>query len=97
MKAYLDNAATAVSYPLASFAHKDGFIGNPSSLHPVGLGARHALDDAKDILCAAFGGKRYNYIFTSGATESANLAIIREQLEALLSATLRAMRSSYLR
>lgn len=75
MKAYLDNAATAVSYPLASFAHKDGFIGNPSSLHPVGLGARHALDDAKDILCAAFGGKRYNYIFTSGATESANLAI----------------------
>lgn len=75
MKAYLDNAATAISYPLASFPLKEAFIGNPSSLHTIGVGSAQVLSDTKRILCDAFGGKNYNYVFTSGATESANLAI----------------------
>src|SRR5512140_184501 len=49
--------------------------GNPSSVHQVGRKARALLDDARDRAAAALRCKPSELIFTSGGTESANLAI----------------------
>jgi cysteine desulfurase len=49
--------------------------GNPSSVHHVGRKARAFLDDARDRTAAFFQCKPSEVIFTSGGTESTNLAI----------------------
>src|SRR2546430_16718736 len=49
--------------------------GNPSSVHHVGRRARAILDDARDRAAKVFGAKPSEIIFTSGGTESTNLAI----------------------
>ncbi len=50
--------------------------GNPSSIHHVGQRARAALDDARDRAAAHLQCQPSEVIFTSGGTESNNLAII---------------------
>jgi len=50
--------------------------GNPSSVHHVGRQARAHLDDARDRAAKILGAKPSEVVFTSGGTESANLAII---------------------
>jgi cysteine desulfurase len=49
--------------------------GNPSSVHHVGRQARALLDDARDRAAKFLGAKPAEIIFTSGGTESNNLAI----------------------
>jgi cysteine desulfurase len=49
--------------------------GNPSSVHHVGRKARALLDDARDRTARFLGAKPSEIIFTSGGTESNNLAI----------------------
>jgi cysteine desulfurase len=49
--------------------------GNPSSVHHVGRKARALLDDARERAAAFLGAKPNEIIFTSGGTESNNLAI----------------------
>ena len=49
--------------------------GNPSSIHHVGRQARALLDDARDRAACVLGAKPSEVIFTSGGTESNNLAI----------------------
>jgi cysteine desulfurase len=49
--------------------------GNPSSVHHVGRKARSLLDDARDRAAKFLGTKPSEIIFTSGGTESNNLAI----------------------
>jgi cysteine desulfurase len=49
--------------------------GNPSSVHLVGRKARALLDDARDRAAKFLGAKPSEIIFTSGGTESNNLAI----------------------
>lgn len=49
--------------------------GNPSSVHHVGRKARALLDDARDRCATVLGAKPSEVIFTSGGTESNNLAI----------------------
>jgi cysteine desulfurase len=49
--------------------------GNPSSVHHVGRRARALLDDARDRAADFLGAKPGEIIFTSGGTESNNLAI----------------------
>ena len=49
--------------------------GNPSSVHHVGRKARALLDDARDRAAKFLGAKPGEIIFTSGGTESNNLAI----------------------
>lgn len=49
--------------------------GNPSSVHQVGRRARALLDDARDRCAGDLGCKPSEVIFTSGGTESSNLAI----------------------
>jgi cysteine desulfurase len=50
--------------------------GNPSSVHHIGRQARAHLDDARDRAAKVLGAKPSEIVFTSGGTESANLAIL---------------------
>lgn len=50
-------------------------FGNPSSVHQVGRQARFLLDDARDRVARVWGCKPSEVVFTSGGTESNNLAI----------------------
>ena len=49
--------------------------GNPSGSHRLAREARRAIDDARDHLALLVGAEPGNVIFTSGGTESDNLAI----------------------
>jgi len=49
--------------------------GNPSSVHHVGRRARAILDEGRDRASRVLGCKPSEVVFTSGGTESANLAI----------------------
>ena len=66
----LDPAVRAAMVPFL-----DEFWGNPSSVHHVGRKARALLDDARDRAARCLGAKPSEIIFTSGGTESNNLAI----------------------
>jgi cysteine desulfurase len=50
-------------------------FGNPSSVHHVGREARSLLDDARDRVAKVWRSKPSEVIFTSGGTESNNLAV----------------------
>jgi cysteine desulfurase len=50
-------------------------FGNPSSVHHVGRRARALLDDARDQVAQIWHSKPSEVVFTSGGTESTNLAI----------------------
>ena len=58
-------------------------FGNPSSVHHYGQVAKAALDDARSAVAALIGGEPSEVVFTSGGTESDNVAIrgIAEALE----------------
>src|SRR6266571_4701840 len=49
--------------------------GNPSSVHQMGRKARAILDEARDRAAEVLGCKPSEVIFTSGGTESNNLAL----------------------
>jgi cysteine desulfurase len=49
--------------------------GNPSSVHHIGRRSRALLDDARDRAAKVMGCKPSELVFTSGGTESVNLAI----------------------
>ena len=51
-------------------------FGNPSSVHAAGREARAAIDNARDKLGALLRAKPGEIIFTGGATESCNLAVL---------------------
>lgn len=75
---YLDNAATTmVDKRVKEEMDKyyDVIYGNPSSFHSVGLKANLALDDARERAARMLKCKPKSIIFTSGGTESINLAI----------------------
>ncbi|MDE6780610.1 MAG: cysteine desulfurase [Ruminococcus sp.] len=75
---YLDNAATTKPCPEAVRAVVDAVtenFGNPSSLHRAGLNAQLAVDRARKIIAASIGADSGEIYFTSGATESNNLAL----------------------
>ncbi len=79
MEVYLDNSATTACFPEAAklMTHilcED--YGNPSSMHRKGLAAEHYLKEAKDILARILKVNARELYFTSGGTESDNLAII---------------------
>ncbi len=76
---YLDYNATT---PLCDEAREamlpylDRHFGNPSSIHAAGRDARAAVDDARDKMTALLHIKPHEIIFTSGGTESCNLAVL---------------------
>lgn len=75
---YLDHNATT---PLCEEARKamlpwlHELTGNPSSIHAAGRHARAAIDEARDRMAGLLGAKSHEIIFTSGGTESCNLAL----------------------
>jgi len=49
--------------------------GNASSMHHLGVEARHAIDDARRFIAKSIGAKETEIFFTSGGTESNNFAV----------------------
>ena len=78
MEHYLDNSATTRVLPeaaeKAAFLMTEGY-GNPSSLHTLGFAARQAVEEARSLVAARLGAEPQEIIFTSGGTESNNLAL----------------------
>ncbi|MQY23271.1 cysteine desulfurase family protein [Nocardia macrotermitis] len=74
---YLDHAATTPMFPAAVEAMTAvlGAVGNASSLHGSGRVARRQLEEARESIAADLGARPSEVIFTSGGTESDNLAV----------------------
>jgi cysteine desulfurase len=76
---YLDNAATT---PLdarvleSMLPHLGSRRGNPSSLHAFGDSAREGLEEARDSVASMIGASPGEIVFTSGGTESDDLAVL---------------------
>ncbi|MFN8522080.1 MAG: cysteine desulfurase family protein [Chloroflexota bacterium] len=75
---YLDHAATTPVDPRVVDAMvpvlRDTW-GNPSSLYEVGRAARRVLDEARDTVAEVLSCRPNEIVFTSGGSESDNLAI----------------------
>ena len=77
---YLDYAATTPIAPevfeaMLPYLRPDGLHGNPASTHGPGLRARAAVETARQQVAALVGAEAGEIVWTSGATESNNLAI----------------------
>lgn len=76
---YLDYAASTPVLPevqATMLPYFKGTYGNPSSLHQPGLDAEQALIESTTACSTYLGVRPEDIIFTSGGTESCNLAII---------------------
>lgn len=76
---YLDNSATTACFPDAAEKMKQIMTqdyGNPSSMHHKGVVAENYLRDAKSMIAKTLHADEREIIFTSGGTESDNLALI---------------------
>ena len=79
MEVYFDNSATTRVYPEVKdimLKVMDVDYGNPSSLHLKGVTAEHYIKDSAKIIADVLKVSPDEIIFTSGGTESNNLAII---------------------
>lgn len=78
-KIYLDHAATT---PIHSdvlevmYEASKNVFGNPSSIHAFGREARRLLDEARRTIARSIHADEKEIMFTSGGTESDNLALI---------------------
>jgi cysteine desulfurase len=74
---YLDHAATTPMVPEAveAMTRELTRVGNASSLHASGRSARRVVEDSREAIAAQVGASPAELIFTSGGTESDNLAI----------------------
>lgn len=76
---YVDHGATTPTDPrvveamLPFFTEK---FGNASSVHQFGQEARAAVDRAREVVASAIGATPHEIVFTSGATEADNFAIL---------------------
>jgi cysteine desulfurase len=81
MPVYLDYAATSpadarVAAAMSECLTRDGVFGNPSSMHPHGRLARERVERARMQAAALIHAEPQQLVWTSGATESNNLAIL---------------------
>jgi len=77
-RVYLDHAATTAIDPRVLDAMRpvlEGVWGNPSSIYFEGRQARKALDAARRDVAAVLNARPNDIVFTSGGSESDNLAI----------------------
>lgn len=75
---YLDHAATTYLREEALAAmmpYLGGIYGNPSSIHTFGFEARRAFEAARSQIAEVLGAQPGEILFTSGGTESDNLAV----------------------
>jgi len=78
MSIYLDHAATTPLRPevlSAMLPYLTDHFGNPSSIHGEGRRARQGLDEARETIGGILGAKPREVVFTSGGSESDNLAL----------------------
>ena len=79
MQSYLDNSATTRCFDTVREAMSvtmDKVYGNPSSMHMVGIEAENKVKEAKKIIAETMKVTEQEIYFTSGGTESDNLALI---------------------
>jgi len=82
---YLDNSATTPVAEAVVEAMLPTFrtiYGNPSSLHSAGTEAHKAIDESREEIAGRLGVSPDEIVFTSGATEADNLAILGSALAA---------------
>ncbi len=74
---YLDHAATTPILPQALTAMTEvlASVGNPSSLHGPGRAARRVVEESRETIAAVLGARPGEIVFTSGGTESDNIAL----------------------
>src|SRR4051794_25549335 len=74
---YLDHAATTPMVPEAveAMTRELTRVGNASSLHASGRSARRVVEESRESIAAHVGAHPTELIFTSGGTESDNLAV----------------------
>ena len=76
---YLDANATTQVLPQAAKAARDvmeDLYGNPSSSHIAGLRARNILESTRDLARTILGAASGQVVFTSGATEAIQMAVL---------------------
>ena len=76
---YLDNASTTPIDPKvlgAMLPYLTDKYGNPSSIHYEGRVAKKAIEESRERIAKIVGVKKEGIIFTSGGTESDNLAVL---------------------
>jgi cysteine desulfurase len=79
MEAYLDNAATTKVFPevremMCRVMEED--FGNPSSKHTKGIDAEKYMTEAKERIADSLKCQPKEIVFTSGGTESNNMALV---------------------
>ena len=74
---YLDHAASTPMYAeaVASMTAQLTQLGNPSSLHAHGRAARRTVEESRETIARALSCRPGEVVFTSGGTESDNLAL----------------------
>ena len=74
---YLDHAATTPVLPavIAAVTAELGRVGNASSLHSAGRAARRRVEEARESIARGVGARPSEVLFTSGGTESDNIAV----------------------
>jgi cysteine desulfurase len=74
---YLDNAATTeIDKKVKKEINKaEKIYGNPSSIHSAGIEAKNLIEQAREKIAKILNANKNEIIFTSGGTESDNLAI----------------------
>ena len=77
MAIYLDHAATTPinSDVLKAYVDALSVVGNPASIHSQGQNAKRMLEESRELVAASLGANPIEVTFTSGGTESINLAI----------------------
>ena len=76
-RTYLDHAATTPMLPEAVAAMTEQLVrvGNASSLHASGRDTRRVVEESRERIAGALGCRPGEVVFTSGGTESDNLAV----------------------
>jgi cysteine desulfurase len=76
---YLDNAATTPMDPEVVRTIREcntAYFANPSSIHTVGQKSRVEMEKARSVIAGTIGARPGEIVFTSGGTESDNMAVI---------------------
>ncbi|MCK8610266.1 cysteine desulfurase family protein [Agromyces sp. C10] len=74
---YLDHAATTPLRPEAieAVTRTLRIVGNPSSIHSAGQGAKRLLEESREQVAATVGADPIEVVLTGGGTEAVNLAV----------------------
>jgi cysteine desulfurase len=76
-RVYLDHAAGTPMHPeaVAEMTRQLSRFGNPSSLHSSGRTTRRSVEECRESIAASLNARPGEVVFTSGGTESNNLAV----------------------